>query len=49
VALDALGQNPARPYDLRHSFASLLPRVTEELEDAPRIDAEAAIRASREG
>jgi integrase len=72
-ALDALGQDPARPYDLRHSFASLLlhegrsvvyvarqlghgtgltastyGHVIEELEDAPRIDAEAAIRAARE-
>ena len=70
--LDA-GIAKARPYDLRHSFASLLihegrsviyvarqlghdPRPTlsryghviDELDDAPRIDAESAIRAARE-
>jgi integrase len=69
----AAGLDRARPYDLRHSFASLLlhegrsviyvarqlghdarltltryGHVIDELEDAPRADAEAAIRTARE-
>lgn len=72
-ALQAAGLLPARPYDLRHSFASLLlhegrsviyvarqlghgadltmrtyGHVIDELEDAPRLPAEDAIRAARE-
>jgi integrase len=72
-ALRAAGVEHARPYDLRHGFASLLlhegrsviyvarqlghgaqltlgtyGHVIEELEDAPRQDAEAAIMAARE-
>lgn len=71
-ALAAAGVEHARPYDLRHSFASLLlhegrsviyvarqlghgaqltlgtyGHVIDELEDAPRQDAEAAIMAAR--
>lgn len=67
------GLEPARPYDLRHSFASLLlhegrsviyvarqlghgaqltmrtyGHVLEELEDAPRLPAEEAIRRARD-
>jgi len=66
-------EGPVRPYDLRHSFASLLlhkgrsviyvarqlghgaeltmrtyGHVIDELEDAPRIPAEEAIRQARE-
>ncbi|HEX2397059.1 MAG TPA: tyrosine-type recombinase/integrase [Solirubrobacteraceae bacterium] len=72
-AVRAAGLDHARPYDLRHGFASLLlhegrsviyvarqlghdarltltryGHVIDELEDAPRTDAEAAIRAARE-
>jgi len=72
-AITAAGINHARPYDLRHSYASLLlyegrsviyvarqlghdarltlttyGHVIEELEDAPRQDAETAILAARE-
>jgi integrase len=72
-ALEAAGIERARPYDLRHSFASLLlhegrsviyvarqlghgaeqtmrsyGHVIDELEDAPHIDAERAIRQARE-
>jgi hypothetical protein len=72
-ALARAGLEPARPYDLRHSFASLLlhegrsviyvarqlghgaeltmrtyGHVIDELEDAPRLPAEEAIRAVRE-
>ena len=72
-AVRAAGMEHARPYDLRHSFASLLlhegrsviyvarqlghdarltltryGHVIDELEDQPRLDAEAAIRAARE-
>jgi integrase len=72
-ALDDAGLPHARPYDLRHSFASLLlhegrsvpyvarqlghgaqltlrtyGHVIDELEDAPRIKAEDAIRAARD-
>ena len=72
AALDAAGVGHARPYDLRHSFASLLlhegrsaiyvarqlghgagltmstyGHVIDELEDAPRLSAEDAIRAAR--
>jgi len=72
-AVTAAGIDHARPYDLRHSFASLLlyegrsviyvarqlghgaqltlgtyGHVIEELEDAPRQDAEAEILAARE-
>ncbi|MDQ3676401.1 MAG: tyrosine-type recombinase/integrase [Actinomycetota bacterium] len=71
-ALARAGLPPARPYDLRHSFASLLlhegrsviyvarqlghgaeltmrtyGHVIDELDDAPRLDAEAAIGAAR--
>lgn len=71
-ALEVAGVPPARPYDLRHSFASLLlhegrsviyvarqlghgaeltmrtyGHVIEELEDAPHLSAEAAIRSAR--
>lgn len=71
-ALTAAGVEHARPYDLRHSFASLLihegrsviyvarqlghdasltlgryGHVIDELEDAPRRDAEASILAAR--
>ena len=71
-ALKAAGLPPARPYDARHTFASLLlhegrsvvyvarqlghaatltlttyGHVVDELEDAPRLSAEAAIRAAR--
>jgi integrase len=71
-ALDEAGVERARPYDLRHSFASLLlhegrsviyvarqlghgaeqtmrtyGHVIDELEDAPRVTAEDAIRATR--
>jgi len=70
--LTAAGVEHARPYDLRHSFASLLihegrsviyvarqlghdasltlgryGHVIDELEDAPRRDAEASILAAR--
>jgi integrase len=73
-ALKAAGVESARPYDLRHSFASLLlhegrsviyvarqlghgaqltlgtyGHVIDELEDAPHLDAEQAIRAARSG
>ena len=73
AALKAAGISYQRPYDLRHSFASLLlhegrsviyvarqlghsaaltmrtyGHVIEELEDAPRITAEAAITAARD-
>ena len=73
-ALPAAGLEHARPYDLRHSFASLLlhagrspiyvarelghgaaltmgtyGHVIDELEDAPRLPAEDAIRQAREG
>ena len=73
-ALEDAGLRPCRPYDLRHSFASMLAHegrsavyiarqlghgpelslrtyqhVIEEFEDAPRLDAETAIRAAREG
>ena len=69
-----MGLEHARPYDLRHSFASLLlhegrsviyvarqlghdarltlsryGHVIDELDDQPRLPAEAAIRAAREG
>jgi integrase len=72
-ACRAIGVEGARPYDLRHSFASLLlhegrsvmyvarqlghdarltlstyGHVIDELDDAPRIGAEEAIRAARE-
>lgn len=72
-AVRAAGIESLRPYDLRHSFASLLlhegrsviyvarqlghdarltltryGHVIDELEDAPKIAAEAAIRAARE-
>jgi integrase len=72
-ALAAAGIDRARPYDLRHSFASLLlhegrsvidaarqlghradltmrtyGHVIEELEDAPGVPAEDAIRAARD-
>lgn len=72
-AMKAAGVEHARPYDLRHSFASLLlyegrsviyvarqlghgaqltlrtyGHVIDELEDAPRQDAEDAIRTARE-
>ena len=72
-ALTAAGIEMARPYDLRHSFASLLlhegrsviyvarqlghdarltltkyGHVIDELDDAPRLDAETAIRQARE-
>lgn len=72
-ALTAADIDKARPYDLRHSFASLLlhegrsviyvarqlghdarltltkyGHVIDELDDAPRIDAETAIRQARE-
>jgi integrase len=72
AALEAAGVEHARPYDLRHSFASLLlaegrsvhyvarqlghapsmtldtyGHVVDEFEDAPRVDAEAEIRAAR--
>ncbi len=72
-ALSDAGLPPARPHDLRHSFASLLlhegrsviyvarqlghgaeltmrtyGHVIDELEDAPRMAAEDAIRAARE-
>jgi integrase len=72
-AAEAAGLEHARPYDLRHSFASLLlhegrsviyvarqlghgaaltlstyGHVIDELEDAPRQDAETAILAARE-
>ena len=72
-ALEAAGVDHARPYDLRHSFASLLlhegrsviyvarqlghgaeqtmrtyGHVIDELEDAPHIEAERAIRDARE-
>lgn len=72
-AVEAAGVTGARPYDLRHSFASLLlhegrsviyvarqlghgaeqtmrtyGHVIDELEDAPHIDAEQAIRDARE-
>jgi len=71
-ALKATGVGSARPYDLRHSFASLLlhegrsviyvarqlghgadltmgtyGHVIDELEDAPRLSAEDAIRVAR--
>lgn len=71
--LAAAGIEHARPYDLRHGFASLLlhegrsviyvarqlghdarltltryGHVIDELDDAPRLDAEAAIRTARE-
>lgn len=71
-ALEAAGMEQARPYDLRHSFASLLlhegrsviyvarqlghdaqltlsryGHVIEELEDEPRLEAEAAVRRAR--
>lgn len=71
-ALEAAGLGRARPYDLRHSFASLLlhegrsviyvarqlghdarytlgtyGHVIDELDDQPRISAEAAMRAAR--
>ncbi|MCP9490367.1 MAG: site-specific integrase [Solirubrobacteraceae bacterium MAG38_C4-C5] len=73
-ALRAAGLERGRPYDLRHSFASLLlhegrspiyvarqlghgaaltmgtyGHVIDELEDAPNLPAEDAIRAAREG
>ena len=73
AALAVAEVGPARPYDLRHSFASLLlaegrtvhyvakqlghsalmtlntyGHVIDELDEAPRIDAEAEIRAARE-
>lgn len=73
-ALTAAGIERARPYDLRHSFASLLlhegrsviyvarqlghdarltltryGHVIDELDDHPRLEAEAAVRAAREG
>ena len=72
-ALEAAGVGHARPYDLRHSFASLLlhegrspiyvarqlghgaeltmqsyGHVIDELEDAPRLPAEEAIRRARD-
>ena len=72
-ALTAADIEKARPYDLRHSFASLLlhegrsviyvarqlghdarltltryGHVIDELDDAPRLDAETAIRQARE-
>jgi hypothetical protein len=72
-ALNRAGLDPARPYDLRHSFASLLlhegrsviyvarqlghdarytlgtyGHVIDELDDAPRLSAEDAIRRARE-
>jgi integrase len=72
-AVAAAGVEHARPYDLRHSFASLLlhegrsviyvarqlghdarltltryGQVIDELDDQPRLEAEAAIRAARE-
>ena len=71
-ALERAGLGRARPYDLRHSFASLLlhegrsviyvarqlghnarytlgtyGHVIDELDDQPRLTAEAAIRAAR--